>query len=66
MNAICPIAYSRITEKILDKEFEEYFTPELITPAVGWLCHKDFMDNGGIFEIAGGSIKKVRLQKSSG
>ena len=61
VNAICPLAYARITEKVLNLDSGKYFTAEHVSPFVGWLCHEECEDSGKIFEIAGGNPRQLRL-----
>jgi len=36
----------------------EKLKPELIAPAVAWLCHENCQENGSIIESVGGWIGK--------
>lgn len=40
--------------------------PEFVTPVVGYLCHEKTEDNGGIFEVGGGFVSKLRWERSAG
>lgn len=40
--------------------------PEFVTPVVGFLCHENTEDNGGIFEVGGGFVSKLRWERSAG
>lgn len=40
--------------------------PEFVTPVVGYLCHQDTQENGGIYEAGGGFIAKLRWERSPG
>jgi multifunctional beta-oxidation protein len=40
--------------------------PEFVTPVVGFLCHENTQDNGGIYEVGGGFVSKLRWERSSG
>ncbi|CAF1506962.1 unnamed protein product [Adineta steineri] len=65
-NAIAPTAFSRLTQGLLPSGAEENLKPEFVMPLVLYLCHESCSDTGSLFEVAGGWIGKVRLQKSSG
>lgn len=65
-NAIAPTAFSRLTQDLLPPDAEENLKPAFVMPLVLYLCHESCLDTGSLFEVAGGWMGKVRLQKSSG
>lgn len=65
-NAIAPTAFSRLTQDLLPPDAEENLKPGFVMPLVLYLCHESCTDTGSLFEVAGGWMGKVRLQKSSG
>ncbi|KAG1149564.1 hypothetical protein G6F37_001011 [Rhizopus arrhizus] len=65
-NTIAPMAASRMTETVLPPEILASLKPEFVTPVVGYLCHEDTKDNGGIFEVGGGFVSKLRWERSAG
>ena len=65
-NAIAPTAFSRLTQDLLPPDAEENLRPTFVMPLVLYLCHESCADTGSLFEVAGGWIGKVRLEKSSG
>lgn len=65
-NAIAPTAFSRLTQDLLPPDAEENLKPVFVMPLVLYLCHDSCNDTGSLFEVAGGWMGKVRLQKSSG
>ncbi|KAI7895141.1 uncharacterized protein EV154DRAFT_436916 [Mucor mucedo] len=65
-NTIAPMAASRMTETVLPAEILASLKPEYVTPVVGFLCHEKTEDNGGIFEVGGGFISKLRWERSAG
>jgi 3-hydroxyacyl-CoA dehydrogenase/3a,7a,12a-trihydroxy-5b-cholest-24-enoyl-CoA hydratase len=65
-NAIAPTAFSRLTQDLLPADAEENLKPTFVMPLVLYLCHESCSDTGSLFEVAGGWIGKVRLEKSSG
>lgn len=65
-NAIAPTAFSRLTQDLLPPDAEENLKPSFVMPLVLYLCHDTCTDTGSVFEVAGGWMGKVRLQKSSG
>jgi NAD(P)-dependent dehydrogenase (short-subunit alcohol dehydrogenase family)/acyl dehydratase/putative sterol carrier protein len=66
VNVIAPIAGSRLTETILPKEVTEALKPEYVSPLVAVLCHEESQENGGIFEVGGGFMSKLRWQRTEG
>lgn len=65
-NTIAPTAFSRLTQDLLPADAEENLKPTFVMPLVLYLCHESCSDNGSLFEVAGGWMAKVRLEKSSG
>ncbi|KAI8329914.1 hypothetical protein BD560DRAFT_451594 [Blakeslea trispora] len=65
-NTIAPMAASRMTETVLPPEVLASLNPKFVTPVVGYLCHEDTEDNGGIFEVGGGLVFKLRWERSAG
>lgn len=65
-NSIAPLAASRITETVLPKEILQKLTPSYIAPFVGYLCTEECKENGSLFELGGGFIAKLRVQRAQG
>ncbi|HWL84259.1 MAG TPA: SDR family NAD(P)-dependent oxidoreductase, partial [Polyangiaceae bacterium] len=66
VNAIAPIAGSRMTETVLPKELVDQLKPEYVSPLVAWLCHEDCEDSGGLYEVGGGYFGKLRWERTQG
>jgi 3-hydroxyacyl-CoA dehydrogenase/3a,7a,12a-trihydroxy-5b-cholest-24-enoyl-CoA hydratase len=66
VNAIAPIAASRLTETVLPPELGAALKPEYISPLVGWLCHEDCKETGGLFEVGAGYVAKLRWERTRG
>jgi 3-hydroxyacyl-CoA dehydrogenase/3a,7a,12a-trihydroxy-5b-cholest-24-enoyl-CoA hydratase len=66
INAIAPVAGSRMTESVMPKEMVNALKPEYVTPLVAWLCHDDCNENGGIFEVGAGWFGKLRWERTQG
>ena len=60
------MAGSRLTETIMPKEIVDALKPEYVSPLVAWLCHESCEENGGIFEVGGGFIGKLRWERTVG
>ena len=65
-NTIAPIAGSRLTETVLPPELIAALKPESVSPLVGWLCHEDCKETGGLFEVGAGYISKLRWERTRG
>ena len=66
-NVIAPIAASRMTATVMPPDVLEQLKPEFITPLVAVLVHESNTDNtGGIYEIGGGHIAKLRWERAKG
>jgi len=66
VNTIAPLAGSRMTETILPPQVVEALRPEYVSGMVVWLCHESCTETGGLFEVGGGYMGKVRWQRSKG
>jgi 3-hydroxyacyl-CoA dehydrogenase/3a,7a,12a-trihydroxy-5b-cholest-24-enoyl-CoA hydratase len=66
VNSIAPIAGSRMTETVLPKELVDALKPEYVTPLVLWLCHESNQDTGGLYEVGGGFMGKLRWERAQG
>jgi 3-hydroxyacyl-CoA dehydrogenase/3a,7a,12a-trihydroxy-5b-cholest-24-enoyl-CoA hydratase len=66
VNAIAPVAASRLTETVLPKELLENLKPEYVTALVGWLAHEDCQESGGLYEVGGGFYAKLRWERTEG
>ena len=70
VNAVSPIAYTRMTEMIQDDEFrnflELHYPPERVAPLVTWLCHEELPCTGQIFTAGGGRVARVFLGVTPG
>ncbi|HEU4534770.1 MAG TPA: SDR family NAD(P)-dependent oxidoreductase, partial [Polyangiaceae bacterium] len=66
VNAIAPIAGSRMTETVLPPDLLEALKPEYVASLVAWLCHEECDETGGLFEVGGGFYAKVRRERSRG
>ncbi len=66
VNAIAPVAGSRMTETILPAEVVKALKPEFITPLVVKLCAEENQDTGGLFEVGAGWISKLQWERTQG
>ncbi|KAK3765706.1 hypothetical protein RRG08_026181 [Elysia crispata] len=65
-NAVAPLAGSRMTATIMDKETLERLKPEYVTPLVVYLSHDTCKETGGLFQVGAGYFGKLRWQRSEG
>ena len=63
---IAPIAGSRLTETVLPKEITDALKPEYVSPLVALLCHESSKENGGLYEVGGGFVAKLRWERAAG
>ncbi|WP_439816816.1 SDR family oxidoreductase [Zavarzinia sp. CC-PAN008] len=65
INTIVPVAATRMTEDIMPPAVLEKLKPELVTPAVVFLCSED-APTGEIIEAGAGHFARARIYKSTG
>ena len=65
VNAICPVAKTRMTEDLLGP-LGDKLQPESITPVVAWLAHEDCPVTGEIYSIAGGQVSRFFIGRTPG
>jgi len=58
VNAIAPVAYTRMTEELFGAELGEKFEPRLVTPLVCWLASEDVDVTGEVYSAAGGVVAR--------
>jgi NAD(P)-dependent dehydrogenase (short-subunit alcohol dehydrogenase family) len=66
VNCIAPVAGSRMTETVMPADMIEALKPEFVAPMVAYLVHEDVDSNGGLYELGGGWISKLRWQRTAG
>ncbi len=66
VNAIAPIAGSRMTETVLPKNLIDALKPEYVSPLVAYLSHEGCDESGGLFEVGGGFYSKLRWERTVG
>lgn len=64
-NAIAPVAITRMTENLMPESTHDSLGPELITPAVVFLCTED-APNGVIVQAAGGKYSMACIVENEG
>ena len=66
VNAIAPTGGTRMTEGLIPPQVFEQLKPELVSPLVVYLGSEQCQDTGGLFEVGGGWMGKVRWGRSLG
>jgi NAD(P)-dependent dehydrogenase (short-subunit alcohol dehydrogenase family) len=65
VNAIAPIAKTRMTEKIMGEAGDAYH-PELVTPVVVYLAHESCDRNGHFYSVGAGRVSRVFIGSTTG
>ena len=65
-NAISPSALTRMTELLLPPDIGPWMKPELVSPAVAWLCSEECDQNGEIIAATAGGYARVQYFVSEG
>lgn len=65
-NVIAPIAASRIMASVMSEKGLKNVPTASVANLVGYLCHEDCESTGGMFELAGSWISKLRWERSKG
>ena len=65
VNALAPIARTRMTEELLGG-LAEKLDPKLVSPIVAWLVHEDCPVTGEIYSAAGGRIARFFVGLTEG
>jgi NAD(P)-dependent dehydrogenase (short-subunit alcohol dehydrogenase family) len=65
VNAIAPVAATRMTQDILG-ELVAKVSPESVSPLVAFLAHEDCPVNGHVYSVAGGRIARIIFTETHG
>ena len=66
LNAISPSALTRMTESLLPPDIGPWMKPELVSPAVAWLCSEECDQNGEILAATAGGYARVQYFVTEG
>lgn len=66
VNAIAPTGGTRMTEGLIPASVFDLLKPELVSPLVVYLGSEQCHDSGGLYEVGGGWMGKVRWERSLG
>ena len=65
-NAISPSADTRMTEGLLPPDMVPYMKPQLVSPAVAWLCSEECNVTGAIIAATAGGFARVQYFVTEG
>ena len=65
VNALAPVAKTRMTEELLGP-LADKLEPKTVAPIVAWLCHEDCPVSGEIYSAAGGRIARFFIGLTEG
>jgi NAD(P)-dependent dehydrogenase (short-subunit alcohol dehydrogenase family) len=65
VNALAPVARTRMTEELLGP-LAEKLDPKLVSPIVAWLVHEDCPVSGEVYSAAGGRIARFFIGLTEG
>jgi NAD(P)-dependent dehydrogenase (short-subunit alcohol dehydrogenase family) len=65
VNAIAPIASTRMTEDILG-DLAAKVSPDSVSPLVAYLAHEECPVNGHVYSVAGGRIARIVMAETHG
>ncbi len=65
-NAISPSARTRMTENLIPAEVAEWMKPELVSPAVAYMCSEQCDFSGEIIGANAGHFRRVKYFESEG
>ncbi len=65
-NAVAPFSASRMTGRTNEEQAKSPFGPRYLAQLAIWLCHSSTVETGGVFEVGGGYIHRVRNELSNG
>ena len=65
VNAIAPIASTRMTQDVLG-DFAAKVSPESVSPLVAFLAHEECPVSGNVYSVAGGRIARIFVAETHG
>jgi NAD(P)-dependent dehydrogenase (short-subunit alcohol dehydrogenase family) len=65
VNAIAPLARTRMTEDVLGEAVAQ-LEPELVSPVLAWLVHEDVPVTGEIYSVGGGRVARFFIGMTRG
>jgi NAD(P)-dependent dehydrogenase (short-subunit alcohol dehydrogenase family) len=65
VNAIAPVARTRMTEELVGAAVAK-LDPELVSPVVAWLAHEDVPVTGEVYTVGGGRVARFFIGMTNG
>jgi NAD(P)-dependent dehydrogenase (short-subunit alcohol dehydrogenase family) len=65
VNAIAPLARTRMTEELMGAAVAQ-LDPELVSPVVAWLAHEDVPVSGEVYTVGGGRVARFFIGMTHG
>jgi NAD(P)-dependent dehydrogenase (short-subunit alcohol dehydrogenase family) len=66
VNAIAPIAWTRMTEELFPPDYKEKLGVEFVTPVVAWLVHESNEVTGETYSVGAGRVARVFVAEGPG
>jgi len=66
VNAIAPVAKSRMTETIMPPNILEKLLPEFVSPLVAYLCSEQLSETAQVYAVGGGYVSRVAVVEAEG
>lgn len=66
VNAVSPVAGTRLTQPLWPADVYDTLTPELTSPIIVYMSHPSCDAAGGLYELGGGWVGALRLQRTHG
>lgn len=65
-NCVAPYAASRMSKTVMSSKMLEALPAASVAKFVAFLCHEQCPESGGLYELGGNWVSKVRWQRSKG
>lgn len=66
MNALAPIAATRMTDSLMTPEVLARLRPEFVSPMVAYLCSEQCQRSGEIWSAGGGAFARIEYREAEG
>ena len=66
VNAIAPIAWTRMTGELFPPEYKDKLSVTQVTPVVAWLAHESNESTGETYSVGGGRVARVFVAEGPG